>query len=307
MIIVNIVGGLGNQMFQYSLGRSLTIKLNDNLKIDLRNFLNFKLHNNFELDKVFNCFVDVAKKKDLDEVLSFQSNIFYQKILKRKIFKIFRKNNFIFEPYYHYWENIKTLKKDLYLFGYWQSEKYFIDIEKTIRKDFTFKHPLSQQNSKIEEYIRKVNAVSLHSRRGDISIRKKNNFIEPCDIDYYKNAIKIIKSKISKPIFFIFSDDISWIKKNLSSHSEFVFIDHNSGDKSHNDLRLMSLCRHHIISNSTFSWWGAWLNSYEDKIIISPKKWFLNENFNIKDLIIYFLIFEMICLKRVKMDPHEKN
>jgi hypothetical protein len=279
MIISNIIGGLGNQMFQYAAGKSLAIKLGDAFKVDLRLFVDYKLHQGFQLDKVFYCTIDVANHNDLVNVLSWQHNLIIKKFLRKSVLKILRNNRFIVEPYHHYWNGINNLTGNLYLDGYWQNEKYFIEMEDIIRKDFIFKEPLSQNNKIIAQHIASVNAVSLHIRRGDYVTNKKNSFIGLCQIDYYKKAIEIIKHNTFKPIFFVFSDDIPWAKENLSDILNINFVDNNKKNESYNDMRLMSLCRHNIIANSSFSWWGAWLNSFNDKIIIAPKKWFINDSY----------------------------
>lgn len=283
MIISNIIGGLGNQMFQYAMGKSLSINKNEHFKIDVRNFK--KYFRNFELNDVFKCEINLASKTDLDTILSWQNNFFFQKILKKKQFKFLRKNNFIVEPHFHYWKDVNKLKKNIYLYGYWQSEKYFINNEKNIRKNFQFKQPLIDKNLKISNGIKNSNSVSLHIRRGDYLTDKKNLFVGVCSIDYYKKAISIISSKIKRPVFYIFSDDMEWVKKNFTINFNFELIDHNNGYKNHFDLQLMSLCKHNIIANSSFSWWGAWLNSNTNKIVIAPQKWFQHGSLNTKDII----------------------
>ena len=272
MIISNIFGGLGNQMFQYAMGKSLSINKNEYFKIDTRNLK--KSLRNFELNEVFKCEINFASKNDLKKILSWQKNIFFQKFLRKKQFKFLRKKNFIVEPYFHYWKDVNKLKKNIYLHGNWQSEKYFINNEKIIKKNFQFKQPLIDINFKISNDIKNSNSVSLHIRRRDYLTDKKNSFIGICSIDYYKKGISIISSKITNPVFYIFSDDIEWAKKNFTNNLNIKFIEHNIKHKSHFDLQLMSLCKHNIIANSSFSWWGAWLNTNANKIIIAPQKWF---------------------------------
>ena len=132
------------------------------------------------------------------------------------------------------------------------------------------------QNADIAEKISQVNAVSLHVRRGDYISDKKNAFIGVCTLDYYKTAIEKIKTQVDNPVFFVYSDDINWVKNNLVIDKTAVFVNHNRGQESYNDMHLMSLCKHNIIANSSFSWWGAWLNTSPDKIVIAPKQWFAN-------------------------------
>ena len=276
MVISNIIGGLGNQMFQYATGRTLSLRLSVQLKLDLRDFSSYPLHQGFELSKLFDCNVEIASNNDLKAVLGWQEAKLVQRILKRPQLNRFSYRSYVIEPSFNYWVGINTLKENIYLDGYWQSERYFISFADKIREDFTFKQPLSNQNADIADKISRVNAVSLHVRRGDYISDKRNAFIGVCTLDYYKTAIEIIKTQVDNPMFFVYSDDINWVKNNLVLDKTAVFVNHNLGHESYNDMRLMSLCQHHIIANSSFSWWGAWLNNSPNKIVIAPKQWFAN-------------------------------
>jgi Glycosyl transferase family 11 len=197
---------------------------------------------------------------------------------------MFRREAFVVEPYFHYWYGIKNIPCDSYLMGYWQSEQYFADIANIIREDFTFKLPMSQQNAELAKQINQVNAVSLHIRRGDYANNPETMATYGlCSLDYYKEAIRYIVERVNAPHFFIFSDDINWVKNNLKIDYPYQYVDHNHGTESYNDMRLMSLCKHHIIANSSFSWWGAWLNRNPEKLVVAPQKWFANE-LNVDDL-----------------------
>jgi hypothetical protein len=144
---------------------------------------------------------------------------------------------------------------------------------------------LSGKNADIAEQIGRVNAVSLHVRRGDYVKNPKTTATHGlCSLDYYHTAIRYIYETVEQPYFFIFSDDMAWVKEHLKIDAPCQYVDHNQGKESFNDMHLMSLCKHHIIANSSFSWWGAWLNSSPEKIVIAPNKWFANQN-NIKDLL----------------------
>lgn len=274
MVISNIIGGLGNQMFQFAAGRALSLRLGVQLKLDTRDFSGYPLHQGFELRKLFDSNVEIASNDDLKVVLGCQKAKLAHRILKRPQLKRFRCKSYVIEPSFNYWVGINTLKENIYLDGYWQSEQYFIPFADKIREDFTFKLPLSNKNADIAEKISQVNAVSLHVRRGDYVSNKKNAFIGICSLDYYKIAVEKIKMQVDKPVFFVFSDDVNWIKDNLVLDKTAMFVSNNQGEESYNDMRLMCLCKHNIIANSSFSWWGAWLNSNPNKIVIAPKKWF---------------------------------
>jgi hypothetical protein len=274
VIISNIIGGLGNQMFQYAAGRTRSLKLRVPLKLDTSDFSGYQLHQGFELNRLFNCYAEIASNSDLRDVLGWQSAKLAQRVLRRPHLKSLRYKSFVVEPHFNYWSGINQLDDDKYLYGYWQSEKYFIEFAENIREDFTFKLPFSDQNAEIAEQLTQVNAVSLHVRRGDYVSNAKNAFIGVCSLEYYRKAIEHIKSLVGMPVFFVFSDDIDWVKNNLALDKTSVFVGHNKGGESYNDMRLMSLCKHNIIANSSFSWWGAWLNSNPQKIVIAPRQWF---------------------------------
>jgi hypothetical protein len=196
-----------------------------------------------------------------------------------------RSKKFVFEPHFEYWQAINEVPNDCYLMGYWQSEKYFSAISEQIREDFSFRLAINNQNTQLAFKISQHNAVSLHIRRGDYANNPTVTATHGlCPISYYHNAIEYIAHRVKQPYFFIFSDDIVWAKENLKMDLHSTYIDHNQGAESYNDMRLMSLCRHHIIANSSFSWWGAWLNPNIDKIAIAPKQWFVKD-VNTQDLI----------------------
>ena len=286
MIISHILGGIGNQMFQYAAGRALSLSTHQIQNLDLNDFTGYQLHNGFELERVFN--IDKVVKStssNIQELLSWRANSFAKKILRRSHFAKLRGQSFIVEPYFNYWPNFFELKQDCYLYGYWQSERYFKDFADIIRQDFAFKIPLDERNKQIALDIANTQSVSLHVRRGDyINDTKNTSVMAVCSVNYYQDAIKYIKDRFEQPVLYIFSDDITWVKEHLSTELPCVYIDHNNGLESYRDMQLMSLCKHHIIANSSFSWWGAWLNPSADKVVIAPKKWFVNKN-NIDDLI----------------------
>ena len=273
MIISRLIGGLGNQMFQYAAGRSLAVANNCELKLDISGFENYTLHNGYELD-VFNIKAGIANSKEVSRLVSTQSR------LMRFIYKKLRlkRNTHLLENGFAFNSNFFDVKPPIYIDGYWQSYKYFESIEPQLRQEFSLKSPLSELNLKISKKISSVNAVSVHVRRGDYVSNKQTNSVHGvCSLDYYRAAIQSIIGRVENPVFFIFSDDIAWVKDNLTFSSHSVFVDHNTGKQSYNDMYLMSLCQHHIIANSSFSWWGAWLGSNVKKIVIAPKQWFTND------------------------------
>jgi hypothetical protein len=178
-------------------------------------------------------------------------------------------------------ENFLNCEDNTYLIGYFQSYKYFSNHSSIILKHFSPVISLSEKNKYIKNLIFTTSSVSIHIRRGDyVSNESANKFHGVLSLSYYKNAIAHIESTISNPHYFIFSDDPEWCRVNLPSVNEnYTFIDHNSDDNAWQDLELMSFCKHHVIANSSFSWWGAWLAdnkiSLSNRIVIAPLNWFV--------------------------------
>jgi hypothetical protein len=200
--------------------------------------------------------------------------------------QISRSKRVVRERSYRFDSAILDLPDNVYLEGYWQSERYFADITGILCDEFAVSTPLAGDNLRIAETMNGCCAVSLHVRRGDYVTDRRTAAIHGvCGLEYYKSAAADIIKRVDAPHFFVFSDDPLWVKENLSLPSPTTFVDHNGPDQGYEDLRLMSLCRHHIIANSSFSWWGAWLGSNPGKIVIAPKRWFNDENIDTTDLI----------------------
>lgn len=285
MIISRISGGLGNQMFQYAAGLALSAERGDSLRLKISDFANYGLHDGFELEQIFNCTAEIASEADMRGVLGWQASSFIQRILSRRSMAVFRRKEFMLEPHFHYWPAIHHAPGECYLVGYWQSPKYFQRHASVVRTDFTFTTPLTNINAELSEHITHVNAVSMHVRRGDY-VSSPHNVAKHgvCSLDYYKAAIHYIAEHVEAPYYFVFSDDMDWVRANLNINGHVCYVIHNRGPESYNDMRLMSLCRHHIIANSSFSWWGAWLNPSTAKIVVAPKRWFNEYPANTGDL-----------------------
>lgn len=269
MKIVRIQGGLGNQMFQYAFYMALKEKHN-NVYCDVDEYKKNNCHNGMELEKLFNIKIKTPPRMILKLYKS-----------KNKILKYFQ-NTWLLKKYKYedtlYEKRLIKSKENAYYSGYWQSEKYFLDIEYKIRKVFSFDKKITQENLKlIEEISNKNNTVSIHVRRGDYISHDSLGNLTP--VFYYKEGIKYIREKIQNPLFLIFSNDIEWCKKNFDfKEEEVIYIDWNKDENSFMDMYLMSICKNNIIANSSFSWWGAWLNTNTNKIVIAPEKWFRDES-----------------------------
>jgi len=278
MIISQLIGGLGNQMFQYAAGRALSLQLGEPFKLDISGFLNYELHQGFELHRIFNCTGDIASEVDVRGVLGWQFSPLLRRVVSRLGLAALRRKAWLIEPHFHYWEGIKNAPSDSYIAGYWQSDKYFFKFATQIREDFSFRLAFDHINIELVKKIDGTNAVSLHVRRGDYVDNKKNASVyKQCSLDYYTGAIRYIKARVDNPHFFIFSDDIQWVKSHMEMGAQCQYVEHNHGTESYNDMRLMSRCKHHIIANSSFSWWGAWLGENLNKIVIAPNGWFSDQ------------------------------
>ena len=273
--IVKIQGGLGNQMFQYAFMRALSLKYNFKAMLDISYFY---------IDKFSN--PAVAVRKFLLNNYNIQLGIADINIIRQYGFHIPILNR-VFETPNCAGKYLEFLQKERngnkYFIGYFQTEKYFKEYRSEILKDFELKTPLDTKNSEILSQIKDTNSVSIHIRRGDYL--KLQHIYHICSLEYYDEAINFISQTIENPHFYIFSDDIDWAKNNLKITYPHTFVDINSESNCCFDLELMKNCKHNIIANSTFSWWGAWLNENTDKIVISPKQWCCTEEIHMDDII----------------------
>lgn len=272
MIIVKLMGGLGNQMFQYAFGRALETNLQQKVFYDkswfYKDFANITPRN-FELEafEISLNYIDPTQ-------LFFRNN-------KHSWFKILKQRlkgkivcNKIYEQLFSFEEQIT--KSDIYLEGYWQNPKYFEGIRETILKDFSFSELKNPEDSRLQNNILNSESVAVHIRRGDyVNNPTTNQFHGTCSIEYYKKAVELIVSKVPNAKFFLFTDDPDFVKNNFGFLANAIVVsDSNRSDID--ELNLMHLCKHFIIANSSFSWWGAWLSQNPEKIVIAPQKWFNN-------------------------------
>lgn len=282
MIIVKLKGGMGNQMFQYALGRALSLKHNVPLGFDLSFLLDITSRLNFtprnyDLD-IFNIKAEIVPSRKIP----FLNRMF--KGMAGRIFDHLRR--FLSckgtEKFAWFDPSILNLGPDAYLDGYWQSPKYFEGIEDIIRQDFTLKEKLPQNIEELKKEIENCNSLCIHVRRGDYVGNKNHEIVGK---EYYDKGIEIIKNKAGIDKIYVFSDDIEWCKNNMKFEFPTMFVgEEYSGKKAEGHLLLMSACKNFIIPNSSFSWWGAWLSTYEKKIVVIPKKWFPWQIINKSDI-----------------------
>jgi hypothetical protein len=270
MIIVQLIGGLGNQLFQYATGRRLAHIHNAEIKLDITPFETYKLHH-YSLQH-FNIIEEFA---DASEVARLKHTGISRKLI-RLIDKLRLpiKLSHVIERTYAFDPAILRLGPDVYLEGFWQTAKYFDDIIPLLRQELTVKMPPDQENAAMADQIQSVTGVSLHVRRADYATDAaalNRHGLMP--LSYYGNAVNYIAERVENLNLFMFSDDPGWVQKNLQFKHPITYVTHNRADRNYEDLRLMSLCQHHIIANSSFSWWGAWLGSNPTKIVVAPHKW----------------------------------
>jgi hypothetical protein len=269
MIISKLKGGLGNQMFQYAVGLFMAVKYEEELKLDSIGYDDprYIMANTPRVYRLFpfNLKSTLASKEEIDKyrnpfgIISKLYRLFDQKILRN---------------FYIDYDASFFNKKHKYIEGFFQSEKNFIEVKDKVIESFTLKEEYISENFlKEKNKIDKENSVSIHIRRGDyVKEETTSKRFNVYSKGYYDEAMELIKSKIDSPIFYFFSDDIEWVKKEFGEQENFHFVS-NGKLEDYEELLLMSTCNHNIIANSSFSWWGAYLNQNKDKIVIAPNKW----------------------------------
>ncbi len=275
-------------MFQYAFGKALAVKNNTQLILST-SYINSKLpfkkwasQMKYELH-LFKIEADV------------ETNLIHSKILYpfAKVEHLIRdkwnakKWTLLQEASFEYHPAYLEYKDNIYVKGNFQSEKYFQHIKSILKNELIFKDDLKGMNVDWFDKINNTASVSIHIRRGDyISIPKNQDKFIIQSLDYYQQAVSYIANQVRQPVFFVFSDDMEWAKQHVKIDFPTYFVDNNNTPETHYiDMQLMSMCKHQIICNSTFSWWAAWLNNNPQKIIIAPQKWFADPSINSQDLI----------------------
>ena len=273
MRIVKVIGGLGNQMFQFALYKALQKRFpEERVMLDLHCFNGYYKHRGFEIPKIFDVTYEEANWKEVAKVAypypHFQCWRFGSRLLPVRKTMLQERADYAFEP------TALTRDGDTYYDGYWQHEEYFMLYRDDILQAYTFPAFEDKRNQDTALLFARENSCAIHVRRGDYVNDKL--FRNICDLDYYRTAILRIKEMANPDLFCIFSDDIPWCQEHLSpllGQIKNIYVNWNTGKRSFQDMHLMSLCHHQIIANSSFSWWGAWLNKYEERTVICPRKW----------------------------------
>ena len=275
MIVVKLIGGLGNQMFQYACGRSLAHLKQTTLALD-KSFLemasagytqrNYEL-GTFKLQGLVGG-EEVRKEFDLNaNRIGIKFKSYFPQFFDHVVFN---------ESSADFQSSFLKLPQNTYLNGYWQDLSYFDRCRDILLQDFTLKEEPKGSFVELAAKLSSISVASIHVRRGDyVSLNNARNYHGLLPKEYYEQAIKILAQKQNGLSYFVFSDDIDWCKQNLSFLERPFFIDGKElGLSAQEELVLMSMCKHNVIANSSFSWWAAWLNIHKDNVVIAPKYWY---------------------------------
>lgn len=281
MKIVEIIGGLGNQMFQYAFHLAVRDAAGGKgVAIHTRRFRETSDNMGYQLDQVFGVQAPEADPTLVDRLIARRTSLFTRGI--QKVLPGWR--GYFCEQKFRFDPRVLPLARrgTMYFRGLWQDENYFAGkLAAQVREAFRFSIPENAATSAIRHEMEGVQAVCLHVRRGDYVSNPKYASIlgGVCTDDYYAGAIAEIERRVADPVYFVFSDDVDWVLANSAflQGRRIHPVRGNSGRESALDMKLMSVCRHNIIANSSFSWWGAWLNPHPDKVAVGPAKWFRND------------------------------
>lgn len=288
MIITKLISGLGNQLFEYTIGRQLSLAKKVPLKLDISFFKDQDLRS-YKLDH-FNINAELATENDIAPFTKEMER--YQNLhQKTSVFaKVYRNAEPLLFPKHtknyfkeHIWwilePDVFKTKENVYIDGYWQHYQYYEKIQPDIFEELTLKEPLGANGRYWLSIIKNdKSSVAVHIRRGDyVTDVNANYLMGVLSVDYYQRAIAYIKQHINNPTFYFFSDDLDWVKENIKTDTPTYYVNNNP---DYVDLDLMRNCKHNIIANSTFSWWGAFLNRNPNKIVIAPKKWSARDDVN---------------------------
>lgn len=268
MIIIKVWGGIGNQLFQYVFGQYLKYKYGQDVKYDDNAF--------YSVDKLRKRELNVLDMPiEYDNSCSFSRH----KGIRNRIGKYL----FLLNPRHHFIDWTSTLpetyrKNDIYFIqGYWQEHKYIEWIRSNVPSFNLRSREFPAELKTIKDRIlSESNAVSVHVRRGDYFTPENVKLYGVCDAKYYERAVQELCGRVSNPTLFVFSDDLDWVKDNVHFDAPIIYIP-NFDISQFAYIELMSFCKHHVISNSSFSWWGAVMNNKEDAIVITPDRWRLDK------------------------------
>lgn len=282
IIIAGLMGGLGNQLFEYAAGRALAHARGARLLLDISSYDTDHLGRQYRLDR-FHVRAEQATTADVQRVTRQGQRDLVSRVWRR-----------IERGLPSYWRSVFVdreegsdselfrIRRSVVLRGYWQSERYFQSIGPLLRQELTLRAPPEGPNAELAQEITDRDAVSLHLRRGDYVANNSHVVLSSA---YYHAAVARIGRETLDAHYYVFSDDIPWCRQHLDLALPMTFVDHNGPEADYEDLRLMSQCKHHIIANSSFSWWGAWLGQRPGQVVVAPQEWFRDPARTTRDLI----------------------
>ena len=276
MILFYSMGGLGNQMFQYATARRLAHRLGVEVVADT-SWHRIRVRNTtaraFELGRLA---VKLREIRPREALWAFPiTNRYLSRLPLPRRWPVCRERGRDFN------ERVLQAGANTYLLGFWQSPRYFEDVRDLLLTELQPLEPPTPADARILEAAASCESVFVHVRRGDyVSLASAAKHHGTCGGDYYANALEIVASRVRNPVLFVFSDDPAWARANLKFGAKIIHVDHNGPGSAHQDMRLMAACRHAVIANSSFSWWGAWLGTHEPRTVIAPKKWFAASEVN---------------------------
>ena len=282
-VVVRLVGGLGNQMFQYAAGFAVAQRSGAPLMLDVSWFATAN-DRHFALGPMrISAGVLGALAAESGPILRVLRKVVHK--LTKRTDELWQDRPVFREKHFHFDKRILELRAPVCLDGYFQSESNFAEFGQLVSQEFTL---ATEPNAACKQMLDKIvscDAICLHVRRGDyVASATTNAFHGTCSLQYYHDGLRLVTSGLENPHCFIFSDDPQWVRANFQPECAMTVVDINGADEAHEDLRLMSACKHFVIANSSLSWWGAWLGTHAGKQVVSPKNWFQNGTNNTADL-----------------------
>lgn len=285
MIITRLTGGLGNQMFQYAAGYALARRNRTILKLDAtwyEDHPNIVAHEEYGLH-VFNIVEQFATN---EEIRSFDEQTNFGKIVSGFFGRRRSRRNYHSAEKFTYYPHFFDLRGDCYIIGHWQSEKFFCGAEQHLRRQFTARYQLPPSaDALMREIDSNSSAVAVHFRRGDYVTGKWCEHAKAIPGEYYDRSIQQLLSLVKTPVLYVFSDDIQFVANVFKPQCETKFVIAGKDWLAADEMMLMSHCKHHVIANSTFSWWAAWLGKWEKQIVLAPSPWFSGNNYDTADVV----------------------
>ena len=278
MICVRLMGGLGNQLFQYATGRALAARCRSRLWLDASFLAASGDHTRrrFELP-VFRIEARIAPAALGSWTRRWGRGNRRQRVLRWLPF--LSPLRYLPETPLQFTPSVLEARGNVYLDGFWQSERYFGSIRPLLLKELDFAHAPDDDTARLVAEVRSCASVAVHVRRGDyVTSPAANEIHGVLGIEYYRAAVEVVRQRVPDPVVFVFSDDPEWAAAHLTFEVPTVYVSHNQGARNHEDLRIMRTCRHQIIANSSFSWWGAWLNQNPAKVVVAPRRWYRAEH-----------------------------